>query len=96
MTEEHVTTAMHAQYVESVNRVAARLRQTADEIERRGTNVRPNLRDMQPDYASAVGDVMHALTTGLGNLHPDSLIRIAAEADRYARLVTDAHTPAAT
>jgi hypothetical protein len=82
-TEPTFADRMSEDYTGVVAKLAAKLRQMADEVERR--SIRTNLHDMKPDHAYHAGDTVHTLSWGFANLNLERLISAAAEADRAAR-----------
>jgi len=71
----------HKRYERDVAGIAARLREFADEVERRGARLGSPLFGEAP-HASAAAMVV-STTVQLQNLHLDDLVRDAADADRY-------------
>lgn len=94
----HDTIAEHAGefYLRQVDNVAKGLREMADDLERQGKDVKPSWGgyDKLPSYGNAAHRVVHTLHWGVANLHFDSLIQAAADADYalrapYAEEATD-------
>lgn len=76
-----------AHYNRQVWRLAASLRELAEEVERRGV-ARPGFigpHDEHPEYVDAAHRVVHTVMWGLANASLDGLISAASEADRAAR-----------
>lgn len=69
-------------YHDHVDRVARRLHELADEVQREGDRTDPKI-DV-PGFGWAASQVIHAVSWGLANLNRDALVLAAAEADRPA------------
>lgn len=74
---------MSEDYQNVVAKIAAKLRQMAEEVERRP--VRDNLHDLKPDHSYHAAETAHTLSWGFANLNLERLISAASEADRAAR-----------
>lgn len=72
-------------YSRQVARIAAQLRDMADEVERRGNCVYDSSQDSKPDYVNAAGQVVHKVQWGVANLPLDTLLIAAADVDREVR-----------
>jgi hypothetical protein len=83
---EEDTVARHLAevYERNVTRIANRLREAADRVERYA-EPRRNLTDMQPDFLGASGSIVHEVANTFPNLGLDGLMRTAQEAHDAAR-----------
>lgn len=66
---------------EGIQRVAANLRDLADEVERATYAVDHVGKPGRPNYGAAALEVHHALAWGFANLNADQIIRYATDAD---------------
>lgn len=79
--------AAHRMYLEQVDAVTKRLRDLADEVERKGKDLRNTFTNDCGAHTYAAGQVVHAIAWGLANTHVDSLVKYAGSAD--AAVTTD-------
>lgn len=82
--ENDIPARLSKMYTERVATIAEGLRRLADEFEREATPSGVKRADGLPAHATAAGDALHALFWGVANLHADSLVAYAAQADRVA------------
>lgn len=66
---------------EGIEKIATRLRDLADEVERATHAVDHVGKPGRATYGHAVIEVAHALSWGFANLHADNLVRYATDAD---------------
>lgn len=69
---------------DNIHAVANQLRELAEKVDRYA-EIERNIRTMELDHARAARDVIHTVMWGVANLHLDSVVALAAEADRAAR-----------
>lgn len=78
MSDDKDWAARH--YTQSVEMVARKLRDMADEVEREGV-VRPENEWTGPPFGWAASKVVHAVAWGTANLNLDLVVTNAAQAD---------------
>lgn len=75
---------MSAELERAARSLATALRNTADEIERHAHPKR-DLLDLHPDHTGAAAEIVHDVTTLIGNLRLHELVQLAAKLDKEAR-----------
>lgn len=73
------------EFVRQTRRIAEQLRDTADRIERSAEAIPSETGTGLPDHNVAASNVLKAIDTFHGNLSTSSLLKAAADADRFAR-----------
>lgn len=71
-----------ARYERDVAHIARKLRDMADEVERRGRKLGPAGEGERP-HSDIAAHLTHTIGWGFANLHLDDLVRDAAKADLY-------------
>ena len=78
--------AQTERYADSLKKVAGRLRDIAERVEREGKPTVGHLQaDGLPDYLWAAQQVVHEIHWGLANAHVDTLLSSAADAHSAVR-----------
>lgn len=77
--------ALVKRYHGAVDRVAARLREAADDVERRGHTVHKDLGDLLDDHMDSAKSVLTTVTGMMPNLNLDGLMDAATDVDRAVR-----------
>lgn len=73
------------EFTRNGNRIAARLRQAADDVERHAATIRTDIHDLKLDHQYSASEILHDIQTMYANLPLGGLLKAASDADRYVR-----------